>query len=181
MPCDMKINYHSSPCLSKCRQEPLSFCSSHHSYEILDHYCWLFKINFYWNIDALQCCAQNESTTHIPVSPFFWTSFPSGHHRALEFPMIYSMLSLVIHLIRSINGICMLIPISQFLPPTHPHFPPWYAYILYVCASISALQIRSSKIKINEIGSFVEAWVYLRSVIQRESSQKEILYTNAHM
>ena len=80
MPCDMKINYHNSLCLSKCRQEPLTFCSSHHFYEILDHYCWLFKTNFYWNIVALQCCVsalqQNESATHTPVSPFFWTSFP---------------------------------------------------------------------------------------------------------
>ena len=38
-----------------------------------------------------------------------------------------------------------------------------------------------SAIKRNEIGSFVEMWMDLESVIQSEVSQKQILYVNAYM
>ena len=113
---------------------------------------FIFLINFYWSIVALQCCASLYCTAkyiyiYIYLSPLFF-GFPShlGHHRALSrvFPELYSQFSLIIYFIHSISSVYMSIPISQFIPPSS--FPPLVSihFFLYVCVSISALQIRSS-------------------------------------
>ena len=48
----------------------------------------------------------------------------SGRHSALEFPVIYSMLSLVIYFIHSSNSVFVSIPISQCLPHPRPPLSP---------------------------------------------------------
>ena len=58
-----------------------------------------------------------ESAVHM--SPLFWISFPfrSTQHW-VEFPVLYSRFSLVVHFIPSINSIYMSIPIgSPFITP----------------------------------------------------------------
>ena len=89
-----------------------------------------------YNAVFLLYSKMNQTRIHLyPLS--FEPPSLSGHHRELEFPVIYSMFSVVIHLIHSINSIYVLIPISQFLPP-HP-LCSWYPLIyslplsLYVC------------------------------------------------
>ena len=66
---------------------------------------------------------QNESAIHIHTSPLFLDFLSiSGHHGILEFPVLYSTFSLVVHFIHSIDSVHMSVPIAQFLPPTPtPH------------------------------------------------------------
>ena len=82
------------------------------------------------NTVALQCCVSfscaaewiRHAYTHIPS---FWVAFLFRSWQRIEFPVLYSMFSIVIYLICSINSVYMLIPISQFFPLL---FPPWYPY-----------------------------------------------------
>ena len=79
--------------------------------------------------------------------------FPShlGHHRALRrAPWLYSRFSLVVYLIHTINSVYMYTYVGPSLPihPTH-HSPPTLVsicllFVLHICLSTSALQIRSS-------------------------------------
>ena len=56
---------------------------------------------------------------------------------------LYSTLLLVIYFIHI--SVYMSIPISQFIPPPPPAFPPGvHTFGLYICVSISALQTGSS-------------------------------------
>ena len=112
---------------------------------------------------------QSESAIRIHISPLFWISFPFRSPQSTEFPVLYSRSSLVIWFIHSIKSVHMSVPISQFIPP--PPFPLGiHTCVLYVCISISAYY---SAIKRNKIGSFVETWMDLETVIQSEVSQKE--------
>ena len=57
----------------------------------------------------------------------FGFPFHVGHHRALSrVPELYSMFSLIIYFIHSLNSVYASIPISQFLPPS---LPTWCPYI----------------------------------------------------
>ena len=94
-----------------------------------------------------------------PSSPLFWTLFPlrSLQNNWVEFPVLYSRFSLVIYLY-IVSIVCMYvymyvcvyiyIYICQSQSPNSSH--PFslhlgiYMVVLYVCVSISALQIRSS-------------------------------------
>ena len=92
-----------------------------------------FKINFYWSTVALQVSAaqQSQSAICIRVSPLFCISFPFRSSQSIEkLPVLDNRFSLVIYFIHS--SVYMLIPISQFIPPS---FSPWYPYIysLYLC------------------------------------------------
>ena len=64
--------------------------------------------------------------------------------RAGELPVLCSRFSPVILFTHGINSVCLSIPISQFI---HHHPLPLgiHTFVLYVCVSISALQISSSK------------------------------------
>ena len=106
------------------------------------------KINFYWNIIALQCCASYGCIAKLisyNISPPFWISFPFRSPQSISrVPVPYSRFSLGIYFVRSIDSVCISIPVSQFIPP--PPFPPRFVvhtFALYVCISNSALQIRS--------------------------------------
>ena len=84
---------------------------------------------------------------YVYIYPSFF-GFPShfSHHRALNrVPMLYSRFSLVICLIHGINSVYMSITISQLIPP--PTLSPLVPICLFsISVSISALQIRSSKL-----------------------------------
>ena len=56
--------------------------------------------------------------------------------------MLYRIFSLLIYFIHNINSVYSSIPISQFFPPLYLF--PFFPFVLYICVSISPLQIRSS-------------------------------------
>ena len=71
--------------------------------------------------------------------------FPShlDHHRASSrFLVWYSRFSLVIYLTHSSNSVSMSILISQLIPSALCHLGI-HRFVLYICVSIYALQIRS--------------------------------------
>ena len=70
------------------------------------------SFSFYWDIVVLHCC----------VSLYY----------SMEFPVLYSMFSLVIYFIHI--SVYMSIPISQFIPLS-PLFLPWCPYVcsLHLC------------------------------------------------
>ena len=101
------------------------------------------------NSCSLQYCQfllyskMNQPSTYIFPFPFGLPSH-SGHHieLSIEYPVLYSRSSLVIFLyIESIVYMCQ----SQFPNSLHPpfHLLGIYIFVLCVCVSISALQIRS--------------------------------------
>ena len=85
----------------------------------------------------------SQPSTYIFPFPF-GLPFHSGRHTELSRISCAIQQVLISHLfIHRINSVYVLIPISQFLAPTLPS--PWHLYIfvLCVCVSIYALQIRS--------------------------------------
>ena len=56
--------------------------------------------------------------------------------------VLYSRFLLFIWFIHSINSVYMSIPISQFIPPLPTPFLGIHTFFLYICVSVSALQIR---------------------------------------
>lgn len=78
----------------------------------------------YWNTVALQCCkfpAWQSERLYVYKYPSL-DFFHLGHHRASSrSSLIYCSFSSVIYFICNINSVHMLIPVSQFLPPSsHP-------------------------------------------------------------
>ena len=76
--------------------------------------------------------------TYIP-SPLVFFPIQVTTERRVEFPVPCSQFSLVIYFIQSISSGYVSVPISQFLP----HLLCIQTFVLYICASVSALQIRS--------------------------------------
>ena len=68
----------------------------------------------------------SHSYTHIPSLLNFLPI-------QVELPEPHSMMSLVIFFMRSVNGVCVAIPVSQCLPPAP--LLPWYPYVwsLHLC------------------------------------------------
>ena len=101
----------------------------------------------YWDTIALQSCYfllySDMNQLYVYKYPLFF-EFPSylGHHRIVEFPMLYSRLSLVIYFMHS--SVYMSISISQFI--LYLLFPPLSVHmtVLYICIPISAMQTSSS-------------------------------------
>ena len=107
-----------------------------------------FKKKNYWSIVALQCCVnfcckkqQDEWAIGVYASLFFGSASYLGHHRALSRVPCATRQALISDLLYTWSSICMAVPVSQFIPP-HPA-PPLcvHTFVLYVCVSISALQI----------------------------------------
>ena len=58
--------------------------------------------------------------------------------------MLYRIFSLLIYFIHNINSVYSSIPISQFPPTPVPFSLGIHTFVLYICVSVSLLQIRSS-------------------------------------
>ena len=96
--------------------------------------------------------------------------FPShsGHQRALSrFPVLYSSFSCISYFAHGVKSV--YVSPNLPIPPTTAPFPLGiHTLVLYICVSISALQIRSSmKIKINK-------WYLIK---QKAFAQQRKLYT----
>ena len=99
---------------------------------------------------ALQCCVslhcrKNESAIHIQISPPFHTSLPFRlppciRQSSLCFTVCSQQLS-VLYIV-SITYMCQSQSPNSSLPTPFPL--GIHTFVLYVCVSISALQIRSS-------------------------------------
>ena len=105
----------------------------------------------YWSIIALQCCISFYCTAklirpYIYIHPLtFGLPSYSGHPSALSTVHCAVRYVLIIYFICNINMcqcVHVSILISQFLPSPLPL--GIYIFVIYVCASISALQISSS-------------------------------------
>ena len=106
---------------------------------MLNLHCWIFLecffskliligVQLFYNVVLVSTAEQNESAAHIHVFPSFWTSFPLGHHRALNrAPWAIQCLLLSYPFCAQYQQ-CILINPSLPIPPTHP-FPPWYPYV----------------------------------------------------
>ena len=75
------------------------------------------------------------------LSVYSYSLFLTTEHWA-EFTVLYCRLSLVIYFIH--NTVYTSSPISQFIPPPLSRLDT-HTFVLYVCVSISALQIGSSE------------------------------------
>ena len=99
-----------------------------------------FFFNFYYSVVALQCCVSfccaamwiSCIYTHIPYFFNFHSIYVTTEHW-VEFPILHSRFSLVIHFINS--SVYVLIPVSQFTPP--PFFPLWCPYACYLFPCLS--------------------------------------------
>ena len=81
----------------------------------------------------------SKAQLYIYIYPLFGVFFPfRSPQSTAQFPELHSRFSLVIYFIHSINSVHMLIAISQFIPPSPLGVQ---TFVLYICVSISALQI----------------------------------------
>ena len=87
------------------------------------------------SVSAVQ---QSESATCIHISPLLWISFPFRSPQSTEFPVLYSRFSLVIYFIHS----SVYTRPSQSPSSTPASLLVFRVFVLYLCASISALQIK---------------------------------------
>ena len=72
----------------------------------------------------------------------FWLSFPFRLPQSLKFPVLYTVCLHQLSFINSVSSIHRSVPLSQ---TSHlPFCLGIHTFVLYICVSISALQIRSS-------------------------------------
>ena len=97
----------------------------------------LSLINFYKSITiynvVLVSAVQQQSESVSYISTVFEILFLYSSLQTTEFPVLYSRSLLVIYVIYS--SVYMLIPISQFTPPSLSSFNS--KFVFYVCVSIS--------------------------------------------
>ena len=84
----------------------------------------------------LLCRKVNQLFVYIPSFLDFLPIQVTTEHR-VEFPVLYNRFSLVLYFKHS--RVYMSTPISKFIPPPCP--PCVHTFVLYICVSISALQI----------------------------------------
>ena len=116
------------------------------------------------NVVLVPTVQQNESAIFIRLSPPLWTSFPFRSPQCIRVPVLYSMFSLVIYFIHSSNSVFVSIPISQCLPHPRPPLSPLvgiHIFVLHVCVSFSALQIRSSIYHFSRFHIYVLIYIFV--------------------
>ena len=105
-------------------------------------YIYFLGVQLLYTAVSVSAVQQSESAIRTHISPFldFLPIQVTTEHQVM-FPMLYDRFSLAIYFIHS--SVYMSIPISQFIHP--PSFPLGiHIFVLYVCVSISAWQLRSS-------------------------------------
>ena len=105
---------------------------------------FLFFINVYWCIVALQYCIRcryiqlsyTVNQLYVYIDPSFQTSFHLGNHRALSRVPCSIQQVLISFLFYTQQCVCVN-PLSQFIPPLpFPASVPWYPYILSLCLQL---------------------------------------------
>ena len=97
-----------------------------------------------YNVKLDSAVQQTESVIHIHIPPLFWISFPFRSPQSIEQrSLCYTVCS---HQL-SILYIVLIVYICQSQSP-NSSYPPFLLgmrmFVLYICVSISALQIRAS-------------------------------------
>ena len=130
----------------------LSFCRN--AYDSLDSqlillcvymkcFICLFKQNFTGVQFIILCQFQvytQVNLLHKYIYPVFLKFFSHIGHYRVEFPVLCSRSLLAICF--TYSGMCMSIPVSQFIPPHYPPHPPVPISFLHLCF-YSVLQISS--------------------------------------
>ena len=109
------------------------------------YFWWRFKKNFYWDTVAFSIVEQNQSDIHIQISTPFWTFFwfRSSQSLKYEFPLLYSMFSLV--WLSFFVIIVSIVYMCQSQSPVPPPLCPLVSLFLFsTSVSISTLQVRLS-------------------------------------
>ena len=112
----------------------------------LSFFNFLIGMQLLYNVVLVSTVQQSESTICIHISPLFWFSFPFRSPQSTE----QSSLSYTVHSHQlSILYIVSIVYVCQSQSPnsSHPHpISPLgvHTFVLYICVSISALQIRLS-------------------------------------
>ena len=106
-------------------------------YFVISKYnCILFKLNFdqnivLYNVVLVSTVQQSESVIRIHISPLFWISFPFRSPQSTEQSFLcYTMFSLAIYFIHSMNGVHVSIPVPN---SSHPAFTLGYPHICSLC------------------------------------------------
>ena len=107
----------------------------------------LFKLIFiglqlFYNVVLVSAVEKSESATRIHISPLLWISFPFRSPQSNEqCSLCYTVGSHQLSILYVVVYICQInLPIH----PTPLSPPGIHTSVLYICVSISALQIRPS-------------------------------------
>ena len=95
-----------------------------------------------YSATSFYCLTKWISWTYTYIPLFFISPIQIPTERYAEFLALCSSFSLVICFINSVNSLCMSIPICQLIPLPFPFGV--HRLVIYICVSISALQIGSS-------------------------------------
>ena len=113
-------------------------------------FCFVFLLMFIgvqllYNVVLVSTAQQNESAIHIHRSSPFWVSLPFRTPQCIKYSSLcYTVCSHQLSILYIVSIVCMCQ--SQYPNSSHPTpFPLGiHTFVLYICVSISALQIKSS-------------------------------------